>query len=453
MAACSHSSSDGLDGTGGNAVSSDFGGNRQDVTGSITSQTGSQSQMQGWAVVLMERDNSTARVAEADAGGNLKFSKASLSAVQTVFLLSPDYLIQSVLSMPSPTVNTIRQYFTLNKNALPRIVQKGSVINFQSIDSINIQPDLASDADGDGVPDGMASLGLTNGNTKAGFALSTVDTDKDGLANEVDGDIDGDGLPNVIDSDDDGDGVFDVIDLDANGNNIPDSQERASDQHFPVGLEYIATQYIVSSSGTNLRFAAKVRDGVKVNSLKIRGAKSLLDGSTVVKTDGTAGGTWDLTLVDDGANDDAAAGDSIYGRTVTLATGKAPRSNQMVFFQLSMGDGTDAFTAEYPYTFAPLVPSIPTTSYDASTRTVSLAGDPLGSGVTGFVWIVTVKDSSGNTVYASPAIGGSTRTSVIPANIMQSGQTYTYRATAQTLDKVSGYPAIVVRSAESTINN
>lgn len=409
--------------------------------------------MQGWAVVLMERDNSTARVSEVDSSGNIKFSKASLSAVQTAYLLSPDYLIQSVLSIPSPTANTIRQYFTLSKNTLPRIVQKGSVINFQSLDSISVQSDLAADADGDGIPDGMASLALASEAHTTGFNLTSADTDHDGVTNDLDSDIDGDGLPNVLDSDDNGDAIFDAIDLDANGNTVPDRQERASDQHFPVGLEYVATQYMLSSSGTSLRFVTKVRDGIKVSSVKIRGAKSLLDNSTTVKTDGSSGGTWDLTLADDGTNDDAAASDAIYGRTVSLATGKAPRSNQMVFFQLSMGEGSDAFTAEFPYTFPPLTPSIPTTTYDSSTRTVSLAGDPLGSGVTGFVWIVTMKDSDGNTIYASPATSGATRTFVIPANIMQSGQTYTYTATAQTLDKVSGYPAIVVTSAAATISN
>lgn len=439
------------DGGGGSTISADFGSNRQDVTGSITSQNGSQAQMQGWAVVIMERDNSTGRVSEADAGGNFKFSKASLSAVQTAILLSPDYLIQSVLSVPSPTVNTIRQYFTLSKNSLPRIVQKGSIINFQSLDSISVQSDLASDADGDGIPDGMASLALTSENQVKGFNLASVDTDRDGLVNDLDHDIDGDGLPNVVDSDDNGDGTFDTIDLDANSNTIPDSQERLSDQHFAVGVEYVAVQNILSSSGTSLRFVTKVRDGLKASSLKIRGAKSLLENSTVLKTDSTSGGTWDLSLADDGENDDAAASDSIYGRTVNLATGKSPRSNQMVFFQLTIGDGSEAFTAEFPYAFPPLTPAIPTTTYDSSTRTVSLAGDPLGSGVTGFVWIVTVKDSSGNTVYASPATVGATRTFVLPANIMESGQTYTYCATAQTLDKVSGYPAIVVRSAEATI--
>lgn len=450
--ACSHSTGS-EEGSSSGGVSYEFGGNRQDVTGTITSQTGSQAQMQSWAVVLLERDTGTARVAEADAGGNLKFSKASLAAVQTAFLLSPDYLIQSVLSMPSPTTNTIRQYFTMSKTTLPRIVQKGSIINFQSIDTINIQSDLSSDADGDGVPDGIASLGLRSDSASGLSLTSSVDTDKDGTINEYDADMDGDGLPNVIDSDDDGDGVIDALDPDANGNNVTDSQEQKSDQHFNVGLDYLATQYILSPTGVNLRFVAKVKDSIKATSVKIRGATSLLSSSTVVKTDGTTGDTWDLSLADDGNNDDAASSDSIYGRTVTLATGKAPRSNQMIFFKLAMGDGTDAFTAEFPFTFPPLTPSIPTTSYDASTRTVTLAGDPLGSGVTTFVWLVTVKNSSGSVIYASSTIAGATRTFVIPANVMQSGETYTYQASAQTLEKVPGYPAIVVRSAEGTISN
>ncbi len=431
-------------------MSTDFGGNRQDVTGSITSQTGSQAQMEDWVVTLLERDSGTARVAVGDASGNLKFSKVSLAAVQTAYLLSPDFLVQSVISLPSLTANTVKQYFTLNKTILPRIVQKGSVINFQSTDAITIQSQNTTDTDGDGVPDGMASLALDNLDL-SGFGLSTVDTDKDGLINESDSDMDGDGLPNVIDSDSNGDGIIDALDADANSNKIADNQERVSPQHFAVGVEYVAAQYIVSSTGSTVRFVTKVRDSIAPTSVKIRGAKSLLDSSTYIKTDLTSGGSWDLSLVDDGANDDGASGDGIYARTVALASGKSPRGNQVVFFQLAMGTGADAFTAEYPYLFPPLTPAIPTTSYDATTRTVTLAGDPFGSSVSGFVWVVSVANSSGRVVYEGPAVSGSTRTFVIPSNIMQSGQTYSYFASAQTLDKVTGYPAIVVRSDATSV--
>lgn len=407
--------------------------------------------MQGWVLTLLERDSTTARVAAADSSGNLKFSKVSLAAVQTAYLLSPDFLVQSVLSMPSTTANTIRQYFTLNKTTLPRVVQKGSILNFQSTDAISIQSGNSTDTDGDGIPDGMASLGLIQ-SSPGGFALST-DTDKDGTVNESDADIDSDGLPNAIDSDGDGDATIDALDADANGNGVADSQENNSSQHFAVGVEYVAAQYIVTSSASTVRFITKVRDTITPTSVKIRGATSLLGSSSYIKSDGSSGGSWDLSLADDGVNDDGSTGDLLYGRSVVLASGKSPRGNQVVFFQLEMGSGAEAFTAEYPFLFPPLTPTVPTTSYDATTRTVTLEGDPLGTEITGFVWVVSIADSDGITIYEGPAVAGATRTFVIPSNVMQTGQTYTYRASAQTLDKVAGYPSIVVRSDEGTITN
>ena len=452
-AACGHGSSD--DGDGSTVSSSDFAGNRADVTGTITSQTGSQSQMAGWAVALIERDSMIGRVAEADASGTLKFGKVSFDAAQTAILLSPDYLLQAVLSLPSSKTNTIKQFFTLNKNILPRLIQKGPIITMQSTDTISITSDMAADSDGNGTPDGVASLGLQD--SSAGFPLtSTVDTDSDGIPNTSDADIDGDGLINVIDTDEDGDGILDVVDADANGDGIPDTQQQASSQHFKAGVEFIAVQNESTPSGSTtvstLKFAMKVRDGVTISDVKIRGATSLLKDSTYISSDG-ATGTWDNKLLDDGNSEDSSANDLLYARKITLASGKAPRANQMVFFQLTIGTGADQWTAEYPYIFPSLTPAAITGAYDSATRTVTLGGNPFGESMQDFVWTVSVANSDSVKIYESATTAGATRTFTLPANILETGKTYTYTLTAQLLDKVPGYPAMIVHAAKGTISN
>jgi hypothetical protein len=438
------SSSD--EGGGGDGAS--FFGNLQDVMGTVTSQSGTPAQMKSWAVALIERDGGVARVADADANGILRWNKVSFDATQTAVLMSPDYLLQSVMAIPATKVKTVKQYFTITSTILPQLVQKGSGLTFQNTNGVTIQDIYASDTDGDGLPDGVGSLGLNLGS----WNLSAVDTDKDGTVNDSDNDIDGDGLVNGVDTDDDGDGIFDVMDGDANGNGVPDSQENLGEPYFTRGIEYFEVKYEQSASSKTLQYVLKVRDGYTPSAVKIRGAGSLLDGGTAIASDGSTS-AWDLTLLDDGANFDGAAKDNLYGRKVQLGSGKAPRVNQLLFGQVTIGTGDSAFTAEFPWIFPNVSLSSISTSYDTSSRVVTLSGNPFGADLQGFTWSVSLTNAAGLKVYESSAIAGSTRTLTIPANVMQSGSTYTYVAVAQTLDKVPGMPAIAVRSADGTINN
>lgn len=441
LTACGSGSSGGDD-EGGPS----FSGNMQNLTGTITSQSGTPAQMKNWVATLMERDSGVTRVAVADASGILKWNKVSFDSIQTAFLLSPDYLVQSVMSIPSSKANTVKQYFQIGQTVLPQLVQKGAGLSFRTSSGITVFDFTALDADGDGNPDGTNSLGLTSG----GFNLAAVDSDKDGVSNDTDCDIDGDGLVNAIDGDDDGDGILDVLDVDANGNGIADSQETIGGSYYNQGIEYFAVKYEKGSTENTLLFVAKVRDGLTPASVKIRAPGSLVDGAEMVEG---AAGAWDLSLADDGLNNDGAAKDLLYARKIKLASGKVPRVNQMVFAQLTIGTGDSAFTIEYPWLFPNLAPSSVTTSYDTASRVVTLAGDPFGSDIQSFLWSVTLTNADGLKVYESSALPGTTRTLTIPANIMQSGSTYTYQAIAQSLDKIPGLPAMAVRSAVGTITN
>jgi hypothetical protein len=368
----------------------------------------------------------------------------SLDSIQTGVLLSPDYLVQSVMAMPSSKASTVKQFFQIGTTVLPQLVQKGAGLSFRTSAGISIQDQKSNDTDGDGNPDGVGSLGLTS------LSLGLTDRDSDGFPNESDIDIDGDGLINCIDGDADGDGVLDVFDTDANANDVPDSQETIGSNYYNQGIEYFTVKYEQGTSANSLLFIVKVRDGLSPASVKIKGPSSLLDGASAIEG---SNGAWDLTLVDDGANGDGAEKDLLYARKIQLAAGKTPRVNQMVFAQLTFGTGDSAFTIDYPWLFPNLSLSAITTSYDSSKREISLSGNPFGANVQSFVWSVTMTNSSGLKVYESSPLLGSTRTLTIPANIMQSGATYSFEAVAQTLDKIPGLPAMSVRSAVGSISN
>jgi hypothetical protein len=72
-----------------------------DVRGSILGVFGGQAQMAGWVLAAVERDTGVARVAEVDGNGIFVFQKVNTSIAHTLVLLSPNYIVTSVLSMES----------------------------------------------------------------------------------------------------------------------------------------------------------------------------------------------------------------------------------------------------------------------------------------------------------------------------------------------------------------
>lgn len=446
---CGRSSSSEEDsGGGGGGGGTGFSTNMQNVVGTLTSQTGTPTQMRSWVVAIVEATSRVARSAAADVSGVLRWNKVSLDSTHTAVLLSPDYLLQSIMAMPSAKTNTVRQYFTIQNTLLPQLVQRGPVISFQTSSGITMQELYAADSDADGNPNGTGAFGLTGEQ----LSLVTVDTDADGIANDVDGDIDGDGLLNSFDNDDDGDGIDDIFDADGNGNLVTDSQESNGDSYYGQGVEYFAVRYEESPTTNTFLFTVKLNQGLTAESVKIKTASSLTDGSQGLESGGGVS-AWDLSLLDDGANFDGSAGDLLFARKVQLAAGKTPRVNQVLFAQVTFGSGESAFTLEYPWMFPNVDMGPISTTYNTSSRVLTLAGDPFGTSQQYFVWSVTVTNSDGLKIYESAATPGTTRTLTLPANILQSGGTYTYEVVAQSRDKIPGMPAAAVRSATGTINN
>ena len=202
-AGCGSSGSSESDSTGSSSSGALYGSDT--ISGSIAGQTGGQSRMAGWVVVLTERDTGISRVGEVSSSGIFTISGVRPSVPHGLNLLSPDYLVRGTFAVASETAGKVQPFFTMTKSNLPRLIHRGYVVTPQSMDGIVLATNTATDANGDGAPDGTSSLGLAS--------LSSVDLDGDGIVNDLDPDIDGDGLLNVFDSDDDADDILAIMSL------------------------------------------------------------------------------------------------------------------------------------------------------------------------------------------------------------------------------------------------
>lgn len=431
-------------------------GDTSDLTGSISSQTNGQQAMKGWVVVMVERDTNIARVSEVDAAGIYSLRKVRTGKPQTMLLLSPDYIGQAVLSLPAENASTpaIRQFFYPQNSTLPKLIHAGQIIQFQDLTGIKPTSDLAADSDLDKVPEGASSFGLA----------SVPDSDQDGTPNDVDPDIDGDGVINIFDSDNDNDQTLDVLDGDANDDLVNDEDDgNVGDQYFSEGVEYIAVEWVKkpkstgSGTTTTLRFTTKVRDNVSPSAVQIRGAPKTLNNAKVLTVDADDNPTttaWNRLLGDDGLTDDNSADDRVFAVTVELDSGKSPRSNEAVFFQLRFGTDANPYYVEYPFTFPNLTTGDISAQYESVSRNVILVSEsgkspPFGT-VKDYTWSVNVWNEEGSSlIYYSGPISGNTSTFNIPANQLVSGTSYKWEVVAQSLGKVNKiYPTYKIHSEQ-----
>lgn len=455
-------------------------GDLNDVSGSIVPLNGTQSQMRGWVVASFERDTGIARSYEVDNAGLFQLRQVRTDVAQTFALLSPDYILQAVLSIPGPIDNTLSQFVKIKSAYLPRFIHKGTIITLQDSKGIAVTRDLAADVDGDLVPEGMLPIAGIDaalwgsdptffrrdeaagaGYGLQGIAGSSIDQDLDGNPNETDPDIDGDGVINWLDTDDNGNGVLDVFDGDANGDLENDAKpdQKDIDMYFKEGIEFLAVQFELkpkddgSGNVTSLAFKTKVRDNIEgLQAVQIRGAPSLLNGATYTQNDADGNATivaFNSLLADDGVSEDSNPNDRLFGRRVTLDKSKSPRAYEVIFFQLVFGTPAAPWYLEFPYIFPDLKPAMISARYEPNTKNVLLIGNPFGV-IQDFVWTISVfaGDDDTKPVWFSPAIPGTTRQYDIPPNNLDPDKTYKYSVSAQVLDKIPGYPSYVITSAK-----
>jgi hypothetical protein len=416
------------------------------LSGSIKSITGSQSEMYQWVLAMVQRDTGISHAAVINAVGNYSIEGVDLNEPHTLVLLDPQYRFSAVLSYAGKETGTVRQYFRSSKLRLPTLVHNGPVINFTDVTDIAWETDKALDEDNDLIPNGRESRAL--------FAAK-VDTDSDGIANDVDSDIDGDGVANWFDADDDGDGTLDAFDADANGDEVADLGQTLGDLYFFKKIQYLSVQVMQDvqddeSLATTVTFTTRVLDTDKPSAMKVRGPEAMLAESQSVRFDLSTGelqrSPWDLTLVDDGTSEDGAADDLTYARRVQLRNGSVPRANQVLFLQHVTTQGSTVSISEFPFTFPNMVTGVIRGTYDQATRKVTISGQPFGSVAT-YRWSVHVFDASSIKVFASEPIDGTTPTYTLPEGVIDAGKSYTARLVATAIDRIPSFPSWVIRSA------
>lgn len=433
-------------------------GPQKNLSGSLTTQFGSQREMAGWVVVLLEKETGISRVAEADGAGIYSFAKASSSRAHSIVLLSPNFVVSSVLALPPAVQGTIRQWFSPSGIYLPRLIHRGDIVQFDTLDGIKILSDAATDSDGDMIPDGSSEIKLHAANDTSPLSLlqqtSSYDTDLDGLLNHKDPDIDGDGMANAFDNDDDADGTLDYFDFDANGDVIADSLQEIGDQYFTEGVHFATVQYETvpnddGSTTDTLTFVTRLRDGVTPTAVQVRGDTSVLS-DAVVEAEDSDGNTvetnFDGLLLDDGLSSDAAEGDLIFGRRIKLAEGTRPRANQVFFIQLAFSSGAKAWFMEFPVTFPKVTTHDIEAAYDATTKSIAISGNPFGDDVSDYLWTVVAYDEDERQIYKPTAQFGSETSHELDIAKFESGKTYKFAVIAQVIDRIPGYSQYLIHS-------
>lgn len=414
------------------------------LRGAIVSHSGSQNTMQGWILVLSGDDHAPVATAVVDEAGLYAFAPVAIPpGGLTLTLLTPDFIVTSVLAVRGTIDSTIYQYFRPLNEQLPILRAGGPTIRFQDLEGVELVRSLASDIDSDGVPDGTISF-LQGPNPE-----SYVDTDADGVVNQRDVDIDGDGIANWIDQDDNGNGILDVFDGDANGDLVNDTAPGAetTDPYFVSVASWIAVavEGRVQDDGSiaaNLGVTLKRRSDAPSTGVHILGAPSLLDGAVT-----ESGEAWDRRLQDDGRHHDGSPNDDIYGARVGLAAGKLPKAHEALFFEFEHA-GVGARSV--PFVFPGLWLGELAAKFDPASRLVSTSGDPFGYEVQDYVWHIRLFDAAGTEVWESQPIPASTRTFPVPENVMNGTPKGLVDVVARTLEKVPGYPTFQLSSLPVT---
>lgn len=434
--------------------------------GAIVSQSGFQGDLKGWWLVLTAVGTSASYMAVIDENGLVSWPTLPSDGVYTLALLTPNFLLSAVLAQPVDDKANVQQYFKFKPGiSLPRLVQKGAVMMFQTKDGIEMDPTLTKADNQDGIPNGVRitagdSLGLTAPTVLINKAY-TQNRDALRLAGAAGGsaiDDDGDGIIDIFDSDDDGDGITDAFDSDANGDGIEDIAQTKGDLYFGSGVKWVGARYSVeettdgSISDIMLTLAVQVDDPKRIVKVTVDSTPGFLNQAQAMKAN-TRIGVWDQTLVDDGQSDDGAAADGLFAKRVSLGKiGQMP-NNRVVVFRVSIGEGGSPEVKDYIYRFPNIKPKPITTMFEPKNRTVTLNGEPFGVG-DNFVWEVAIVKGQGEEMiqtYSSPPIKGSQKSFAIPHAADGAQESLHYQVIVHAPERIAGYPAYSIKTPQTAL--
>ncbi len=134
-------------------------------------------------------------------------------------------------------------------------------------------------------------------------------------------------------------------------------------------------------------------------------------------------------------------------------------ANQVFIYQIEYAGG---WSESFLYTMPAVTPASFVPSYDTTTRTITLRGaagtEPFVS-QTGYSWTVRlyeVNSTNANLstqVWTSSPAAASTTTVTLPEYLLESGKSYKFSVTAQGAERITGYPAVSVSSAQISIGS
>ena len=442
------------------------------ISGSVSPQSGTQGDLAGWFLALIDKNSNIARMATVSSSGLFSFPRVYPDTSYTIGIFSPNHILRGVLAHPSETDLKVHPYFSISgTNTLPKLIYKGLTLSWQDTAGIIPGPELVSDADGDGIPEGvLKELANTSFGLIRGFRLgASADTDSDGRPNHSDSDDDDDGIIDLFDSDDDGDladtgeQLWDVFDADANGDGKPDAQQQLPPVHYPRGANYAFAKFEMIPNGQGFnRFMTMVlklhpSNNERLASVQVWNPETLpaiLQNSTIIR-DGSRT-PWNGLLADDGQSEDGGPDDRVYGVKVQLRSEAMPEANQAIALELRYQTWSEVFIHVFPG----IRPNPVLPAYNPPTRAITFHTNPDNppyGRVNTFRWIIVVyeTDSEGTdtVVYTSQPVAGSETSFTLPGNILSPRQSYKYKVIAQSLDIIPGHAVYKIESALLPINS
>ena len=438
------------------ATSCDLCGTYNDISGVISSAEGSLSAMQGWVIATIERDTGISRVEPiSNNAGKYKFKKVRTNIAQTLALLSPNYRLQAVLSMPGTDSKNIRQWLRYNSTQLPKLINAGNILKFSSTDALDIQgytvPSQQSDQE---LPTGVAKLGLTRSyRLTSSFNLlhSELGAHSLGLlatsSKSTSPDYNTNGIVKWLDPyDGDKDGT--KLDIFATGESNPKQLFNNVVKYFTVQVSKSADE-TTKEKLTYLNFSTQLLDGLSPTpTVYIRGSDALI-------------GKSQISLADDGSGTKTYTGQVKVPSTATINT------FDVLFLELKFGSDSKAWMADFPWVFSLDLASLPAatdavakSAWDSGNLvvtnpfTASGSTDPLNN----FTWTVSVYSDS-QLIWTSPSkLFDATKTATnatmtVPKAVFNfnSGATYKYSVSLQSDDQIPGTPAYVIQSLKFSL--
>ena len=426
------------------------------LEGSISEHLGQQSALAQAQILLIDQSNGSHQRAEVNQLGHFKFQNVDPNKKYTLSVLSKDLQTVAVLVAPSKAKNHLAQYFSPKSGERLTLIKKGSIISFQDLNTVSLAEEVIHDRDANGLPDGIQQI--THGSPTQGQNLISFRQKENHTLFSIDSDLDG--IPNNLDHDIDGDQVLNAFDPSTRA-----IQKGAEKLSLELDNQVIKVRWFAVSQEVNFtaedRFQLNIKVGVKLLvetksgkaiskseiekiGVSIAGSSSLFSNTEL---QANPSGIWTKELIDDGKNEDGNAGDLIFARLITLSPQLKPAPNSIIFFRVDSGVDKEQNSLEWSYPLADLIPKTPINAqYNPVSSTIRINSPPFPNTYT-YHWLteITRKVRNEHQVhYKSQPLAATEFTHKLPEKTIEAEHIYQYRIRIFSIEPVLGYPSISI---------